>query len=250
MTSRPDVLALCPSRSPVARSAASLRRVPWGGFPDFTGSISGLRPLPAHPASLRCLRSGVPPIAPFAPRSRGAAPGPGPLLPRRPGRLLAVETGRSPKFLGDPCLHALLFDPGGPLASGHSDARDVAFRIYNYVGSASGLSRLNHTAYRLPVYASQPRSPPHHATLGSGCWPALAGSGPAPAGSLRRFPSWLFPYITSSFTKLCLAQYIIPKACGSSHVTSFLDQTSTSTRYTRAVGKEMPATIPCIVCSA
>ena len=175
MTSRLDVLAICPSQSPTARSAASLRRVPWGGFPDFPGTISGLRPLPARPASLRCLRSAVPPVAPFAPRSRGAAPGPGPLLPRRPGRLLTVETGRYPKFLGDPCLHALLFDPGGPLASGHSDARDVAFRIYNYVGSASGLSRLNHTAYRLPVYASQPGSPPHHATLGSGWWPALAG---------------------------------------------------------------------------
>ena len=149
MTSRPDVLAICPSRSPVARSAASLRRVPWGGFPDLVGTISGLRPLPARPASLRCLRSAVPPVAPFAPRSRGAAPGPGPLLPRRPGRLITVETGRYPKFLGDPCLHALLFDPGGPLASGLSDARDIAFRIYNYVGSASGLSRLNHTAYRL-----------------------------------------------------------------------------------------------------
>ena len=130
MTSRLDVLAICPSQSPTARSAASLRRVPWGGFPDFPGTISGLRPLPARPASLRCLRSAVPPVAPFAPRSRGAAPGPGPLLPRRPGRLLTVETGRYPKFLGDPCLHALLFDPGGPLASGHSDARDVAFRIY------------------------------------------------------------------------------------------------------------------------
>ena len=86
MTSRLDVLAICPSQSPTARSAASLRRVPWGGFPDFPGTISGLRPLPARPASLRCLRSAVPPVAPFASPEPGrcsgawatstAAPGP------------------------------------------------------------------------------------------------------------------------------------------------------------------------------
>lgn len=45
------------------------------------------------------------------------------------------------------------------------------------------LSRLNHTACRPPVYASQARSPPHHATLGSGGWPILTGSGLAPGGS-------------------------------------------------------------------
>ncbi len=35
------------------------------------------------------------------------------------------------------CLHAPLFDPGGPPASGHCDAGDVAFRKLNNVGSAS-----------------------------------------------------------------------------------------------------------------
>ena len=121
-------------------------------------AVGGLKPPPA-----RRLRGGHPPSLVQHGCTEGLRP---------PVRLRGA---RSPKFLGDPCLHALLFDPGGPLASGHSDARDVAFRIYNYVGSASGLSRLNHTAYRLPVYASQPGSPPHHATLGSGWWPALAG---------------------------------------------------------------------------
>ena len=37
------------------------------------------------------------------------------------------------------------------------------------------LSRLNHAACTLSVYASQPGSPPDHATLDSGRWPALTG---------------------------------------------------------------------------
>ena len=37
------------------------------------------------------------------------------------------------------------------------------------------LSRLNHAACTLSVYASQPGSPPDHATLDSGWWPALTG---------------------------------------------------------------------------
>jgi hypothetical protein len=46
--------------------------------------------------------------------------------------------------------------PGGPRASGHCDAPDVAFRAVDGVGSAfSHLSRLNHTACSLAVYASQ-----------------------------------------------------------------------------------------------
>jgi hypothetical protein len=54
------------------------------------------------------------------------------------------------------CEHALLFDPGGPRASGHYDAPDVAFRSVDGVGSAfSHLSRLNHTACSLGVYASR-----------------------------------------------------------------------------------------------
>jgi len=59
------------------------------------------------------------------------------------------------------------------------------------------------------VYASQPGSPPVHATLGSGWWPTFTGSGLSPAGSQRRFPSWLSVYMTPPPTKLCLAQYLI-----------------------------------------
>ena len=141
------------------------------------------------------------------PRAEACARGPGPLVTRRPRRHPTVENTRSPRFLDDPCLHAPLFDPGGSLASGHHDATDAAFRQVNDVGSATiSLSRLNHAACRPPVYASQPGSPPDHATLGSGWWPAFAGSGLSPAGSQRRFPPRLSVYMTSPFTKLCLAQ--------------------------------------------
>lgn len=207
MISRPKVPVICPSRSPIVRSTASLRRVPWGGFPDFIGTISGLRLLAPRPAALRCLRLAVPPVASLRSPGRGRSQGLDDLLTRRPHRLSGVEKTRSPRFLDDPCLHAPLSDPGGRLTPGRFGVSHAAFRHLNNVGSASiSLSRLYHAAYRHPVYASQPGSPPDHATLGSGWWPAFAGSGLSPAGSHRRFPSWLSVYMTSPLTKLCLAQ--------------------------------------------
>jgi hypothetical protein len=35
-----------------------------------------------------------------------------------PSGFVTVETTRSPRFLGDPCIHAPLMDPGGTLAPG------------------------------------------------------------------------------------------------------------------------------------
>ena len=61
---------------------------------------------------------------------------PGPLLPRRPRRLISVERTRYPRFLGDPCVHAPLFDPGGPPNPGHYRTGDVVFRKLNDVDSA------------------------------------------------------------------------------------------------------------------
>ena len=123
MTSRPNVPAICPPASSIIRSAASLRRVLWGEFPDLVGSISRLRLLVPRRASLRCLRSALPPLRPPSlPRSRATPRGPGPLLSRRPRRLITMEKTRYPRFLDDPCLHAPLFDPGGPLTPGHYGA--------------------------------------------------------------------------------------------------------------------------------
>jgi hypothetical protein len=74
MISRPNVLIIYPSRSPIARSTASLHRVPWGGFPDFNGTISRLRLLVLRPAALRCLRSAVPSLCPSSFPRLGTTP--------------------------------------------------------------------------------------------------------------------------------------------------------------------------------
>ena len=137
MTSRPNVPAICPSASSIIRSAASLPPGPWGGFPDLTGTISRLRLLAPRRASLRFLRSALPPLRPLrSPQSRTILRGPGPLLSRRPRRLTTVEKTRPPRFLDDPCVHAPLFDPGGPPTPGHFRTGDVVFRTLNNVDSA------------------------------------------------------------------------------------------------------------------
>ena len=74
------------------------------------------------------------------------------------------------------------------------------------VDSALPLSRLNHAACTLSVYASQPGSPPDHATLDSGWWPALTGQDSHLLGRIDGLPSCLSVYMASSITKLRLAQ--------------------------------------------
>ena len=74
----------------------------------------------------------------------------------------------------------------------------MVFRWINGVDSATMLSRLHHAACTLSVYASQPGSPPDHATLDSGWWPALTGQGSHLLGRVEGFrhvyPStWLSP---------------------------------------------------------
>jgi hypothetical protein len=54
---------------------------------------------------------------------------------------------------------------------------------------------VRNAACALPVYASQRRLPDHHATLGSGWWPAFAGRDWRPAGTLRGFPSVLSAHL-------------------------------------------------------
>ena len=60
------------------------------------------------------------------------------------------------------------------------------------------LSGLYHAACTLSVYASQPGSPPDHATLDSGWWPALTGQGSHLLGRIEGFrhvypATWLPP---------------------------------------------------------
>ena len=214
MTSRPNVPVICPSASSIVRSAASLRRVPWGEFPDLRGTISRLRLLAPRRASLRFLRSALPPLRPPSlPRGQTVPREPGPLLPRRPRRLSTVEKTRPPRFLGDPCVHAPLFDPGGPPNPGHFGTGDVVFHLRNDVDSAStSLGALSRGLHALCVrfaagVAPGPRNTRFRLVA------SLDRSGLSPAGSHRRFPSCLSVYMASPFTKLCLAQYVRSSPC-------------------------------------
>ena len=188
----------------------SLRKLhhPVGRFPSAGSSgvssptssvpISRLRLLASPRASLRLLRSALPPLRPPPlPRGRTLPRGPGPFLSRRPRRLSSVEKTRHPRFLDDPCVHAPLFDPGGPPAPGHFRTGDVVFRWINGVDSATMLSRLHHAACTLSVYASQPGSPPDHATLDSGWWPTLSGQDSHLLGHIEGFRH-VFPFTCPS----------------------------------------------------
>jgi hypothetical protein len=98
--------------------------------------------------------------------------------------------------------------PADRLRLAFHSAFDAAFRSENHVGSAvSFLSRLYHAACMPPVYASQPGSPPNHATLGPGWWLAFAGAGLTPAGLIRRFQYVDSFYIPSPFSRLFLAHF-------------------------------------------
>ena len=72
------------------------------------------------------------------------------------------------------------------------------------------LSRLNHTASALAVYASQAGSPRHHARLASGCWPDSSGRAWLPAGFQRKV-SRLYPTSHPPFpsSTQCKDTYVI-----------------------------------------
>ena len=54
-----------PPQAPSSGRPLPIRRVPWGGFPDLTGTIRRLRLLAPRRASLRLLRSALPPLRPL-----------------------------------------------------------------------------------------------------------------------------------------------------------------------------------------
>jgi hypothetical protein len=124
----------------------------------------------------------------FAPENRErAAPGPG-LLNRVPVPALSCGDDQVSQVPGEPpCVHAPLSDPGELFTPGPTGRVDAAFRYPNDVGAREDcLSRLNHAACTLPVYASQGGSLRHHATLGAGWWPTSTGRDWVPAGLRRK----------------------------------------------------------------
>ena len=119
MVSRSDTRVIYPSRRCLSRSAASLPRVLSGEFPALGGTISRLRLLRRLRAALRCLRWALPDRGSSSlPTAGPGAVGPGLLVTRRPHRDDGQERRSPPRFLGDPCGHALLFDPGGVAVPG------------------------------------------------------------------------------------------------------------------------------------
>jgi hypothetical protein len=109
----------------------------------------------------------------------------------------AEETSGPPRFLVDPTMLV----PRSSTPVGHrtwlGGNGDAAFRSYDDVGpTINSLSRLNHAARALPVYASR-RSVQH--SVPAGCHP-FAGRGWYPLGLTRGFN-----YMASSSSRLRLA---------------------------------------------
>ena len=200
MTSRPNVPAICPSASSIIRSAASHPPGPLGRVPR---PHRYYQPTPtSRPPSTRHFVS-------FAQHYHRFA------------RLRSLGTGRFPESLDH-------FYRGARAASARWRRRDIpgSWTTLAYMPRSSTpadrrtqattgpamwssanlttstphgtLSRLYHAACTLSVYASQPGSPPDHATLDSGWWPALTGQGSHLLGRVEGFrhvyPStWLSP---------------------------------------------------------
>ena len=157
---RHEVPRLFPCDRSVTRHLASLDRIARVHFSGFTGTIKVLRLPAVLPGLLSFVRAPVP-RTPACVRRRGVAvSGSSSELHRclnPPPSLALVEIAGSPRFLGNP--FALMPCSSTPADRAHpatNDAPNTAFRTVDNVGSTiSHLSRLNHTACSLAVYASQ-----------------------------------------------------------------------------------------------
>ena len=90
-------------------------------------------PVPPH---FVFLRLAVPRGCPVRSRGSGPLPGPGLLFSAAVHAASPVETSRPPRFLGDPCLHAPLSDPGGPHAPDRLGAAMVPSALVTASASA------------------------------------------------------------------------------------------------------------------
>ena len=141
--------------------------------------------LPDTPgATLRLLRLALPRL------TRLSLPGDAGAISPRPGvctgfplRSCRGSVWASQVPGGPSCARAPFFDPG--------EARNQAIFSSSLLPSADVtasaphdgfISRLNHAARALAIYASQPGLPRHHAKLASGWWPPFTGRGLNPQG--------------------------------------------------------------------
>jgi hypothetical protein len=184
----PDIF---PSRNSSAPLAPSLHWVPSVRFPSLISNTRQLRllvPVQRH----FLLHAAVPRVRPwFAPSvAKRDDRRPGSLLKRLPsGVRYARGAHESSQVPVDPLPACRALRPRR--TSGAHSRGPAPLVQPSALRTASAprfnLSRLNHTACRPPVYASQSRSPPPHATLGSGWRLTFTGAGLAPAGSRKRF---------------------------------------------------------------
>jgi hypothetical protein len=110
-------------------------------------------------------------------------------------RHVAAETSGSLRFRGNPPPHAVLYDPGGSAAPGHSGvallvgAAVLPSAVAQGVGThdicyfEAGSHGLRARCLRFAAAVTDVR-----ARLASGWWPTLAGRGSNPLGSIVRFP--------------------------------------------------------------
>ena len=112
----------------------------------------------------------------------------------------------TPRFLDDPCVHAPLFDPGGPPVPGHYRTGGVVFRRINNVDSAFVAFEAQSRGLHALCVRFAARVAPGPRNTRFRLVASLDRSGLSPAGSHRRFPSCLSLYMASSLTRLCLAQ--------------------------------------------
>jgi len=177
-----EVSAIFPSRSSVPVALRFPPRAPHG------------MSFPASPVPSECSDFPLPVPTRFVASRDGTA---------------ALDDGdrRSSQVPGEPrCVHAPLSDPGGTAVPGPLGTAARPSACSDGVGSHEvTLSRLNHAACMLPVYASRPQLPAARATLGSGCGPALPDGIGYPLGSTEKFPSSCHHYMTSPFPRLVLA---------------------------------------------
>ena len=165
-----DVPVIFSSKGSLFPGLPFLRRVAWGDFPGFIGStkssdISSPSQVPPVSLGTRYLRW----VIDFAP------PVGSPDLPaavvhghRWTCPMVFAGDGRLSQVSGEPlCMRAPLFDPGGSDRSRHVPNSPMLPSRFLTLSATTItiLSRLNHAAHMLAVYASRRESPQRRARL-------------------------------------------------------------------------------------
>jgi hypothetical protein len=120
------------------------------------------------------------------------------LEPSGPPRFLANPHARMPRSLTPARPRRLALPLGAPVRPSTSCTVSALACGYDF--------EARRAAYALPVYASQPGSPPHHATLGSG-WSLPFAGRDRPAGFDRRFQFAInFPLLQASLAHARIQQ--------------------------------------------